>query len=187
MNRYFVSCVVALSSASAWSQPTETAEVEVSFPLIVQTLAPLASVPEVGVIVVSDLADADKQVSTVLLQGLQRLGLLIESPPLDLDKFLLQNQQWRSNVVELAPAWISDHNRHAGAPTLPADRIYAVQYSGRYRYAAKVLKLVLAITLYERGVLGPFAKSTKPYSNQFFAEKLEASISSQLTQAKPKQ
>lgn len=168
------------------SQGSEAAdEVQLDIPLRIETLSANSPTPQVG-IVVSDLADADKQVSTVLLRGLQNLGLLIESPALDLHKFLLPGQEWRSSVLELSPSWIVEHNEFAGASALPLGLIYAVQYTGRYQYATSVLRIVLAIALFQRSALGPLRKASTAYSSLFFADKLERSIMSQLYAGKRK-
>lgn len=167
-----------------WSQGSEAAhEVQLYVPLLIETLSSDTPMPQIG-IVVSDLAKADKQISTVLLRGLQNLGLLIEAPALDLDKFLLPGQEWRSSVLELSPDWVAEHNGFVGASELPAGRIYGVRYTGRYQYATAMLHIALTIELFERSALGPLRRASATYSSRFFADKLERSIYSQLTAGK---
>lgn len=174
--------LLSLLSITCRSQDASVANpVQIQIPLRFETLGTESPPPQVGAaIVVSNLANADKQISTVLLRGLQNLGLLIESPKLDLTQFLEPNQEWRSSTLELNTGWINGHDAYEGAPVLPTGRIYAVQYAGRYQYAPAVLRIVLTITLFERSRLGPLRKVSFAYSDRYFAERLERSIQSQL-------
>ncbi len=179
----FILVLLLLFSTTCRSQDAEvSAPIQIQIPLRFETLGTESPSPEIGAaIVVSNLAEADKKISTVLLLSLQNLGLLIESPKLDLTQFLMPNQEWRSNTLELDADWINGHNGYDSRVTLPSERIYAVQYIGRYQYAATVLRIVLSINLFERSRLGPFRKVSFAYSNRYFAERLERSIQSQLT------
>jgi hypothetical protein len=188
MNRRFALMALSFPVVCSWSQVSKVdEEVQVQVPLRIETLASDLPTPQVGAaIVISDLADADKQVSTVLLRGLQDLGLAIETPALDLDKFLLPGQEWRSTVRELNVNWIAEHNAYDNASMLPPGRVYAVQYTGRYRYASSMLNIAMAVSLFERSALGPLRPASTQYSRRFFADKLERSIKSRLTVAETK-
>jgi hypothetical protein len=182
VNRFIAILLLSLFSMASHAQDLSAADaLQIQIPLRIETLGTDLPTEQVGkAIIVSDLADADKQISTVLLRGLQELGLLIESPKLDLSKFLLPEQDWRSSILQIDAAWVSEHNASVGAPPLPPGRIYAVQYSGRYQYAPAVLRIALVITLFERSQLGPLRKVSFAYSSRYFADRLERSIQAQL-------
>jgi hypothetical protein len=156
-------------------------DVLVDIPLRFATLGSAPVDTQVGKsIVVTDLARADREISTVLLNGLQDMGLAIEAPPLNLDGFLAEKVAWRTSKRELPPNWIADHNA-SGAGALPGKRIYAVQYLGQYQYNGPTLRLVLTVWLFERSRFGAFQRTTVPYSSQFFADRLERAILARLT------
>ncbi len=165
-------------ASSAPDEPTVLQSVEIQIPLRFATLG--TPTPEVGVaIVVSNVAEADKQISTILLKGLQDLGLQIESPKLDLKSFLLPGKEWTSSAFELNDDWIKGYNAAAPSP-LPAGRVYAVKFVGRYEYAPANLRIALAVELLERSQLGPFRNVRFAYSGRYFADRLERSIRSEL-------
>lgn len=175
----FLLLAVAFSAAStAQDEQTAPQRVEIQFPLRFATLG--TPTPEVGVaIVVANVAEADKQISTILLKGLQDLGLQIESPQLDLKSFLLPGKEWTSSAFELNDDWIKGYNSAAPSP-LPAGRVYAVKFVGRYEYAPEKLKIALAVELLERSQLGPLRSVRFAYSGRYFADRLERSIRSEL-------
>lgn len=154
-------------------------EVEFTIPLTVATRDPAAGGQVGKSILLKDPANADRQISMILLRGLQAIGLVIEAPPLNLETFIEPRQVWRTRVTELGADWIAAHNRASNGERLRADRIYAVQYTGSYLYAGTALRMVLAISLFERSALGPLRPSTAAYSARFFADALEHSILAQ--------
>ncbi|MGQ0510528.1 MAG: hypothetical protein ACT4P9_07920 [Betaproteobacteria bacterium] len=156
------------------------AALEFRIPLVVETLSANPK-PELGVaIIVPDLANANKQVSNLLLQALQSMGFAIVSPKLDLRVFLMPEQQWHTSIVELSAPELAAYGKAAPTIPLPSGRIYAVQYSGRYAYAEGALRIILSVNLMERSRLGPFRETTFPYSRGFFKDRLEQSVKAQL-------
>jgi hypothetical protein len=163
-------------------------DLQFDIPVRFATLDADASQAESGSsLLISDLADADKQISSILLQALQTLGFAIESPKLDLNTFLAQDQQWRSTAVQLSPKDVHDYNNFAQTPQpLPPDRIYAVRYSGRYQFVSSALRMILSISLQERSQLGPLRDVSFSYSQRFFVMRLEDSVKAQVAkQNKP--
>ncbi|UVK80622.1 hypothetical protein LOY46_13555 [Pseudomonas sichuanensis] len=174
-----ITILLALSFVPEGQAQEAATESSFDVPIAFATLGDSPPIPEVATTLIIKPADADQQVSDLLLNALQSLGFAIESPQLTLESYLEENQQWQSSQVELTPSELQAYNLVAPQP-LPSGSVYAVRYSGRYAFVKSALRMVLSITLMQRSQLGEFKEVNFGFSRQFFVTRLEAAVKAQV-------
>jgi hypothetical protein len=130
----------------------------------------------------------DRIVGTAILDALQDLRLSLVSPQLGPETVLPPGKEWATDTVEIDRSLIEAHNQANPALALPLDRVYALQYRGKYAIErhdrGKSLAFSINANLQQRGAgtyrLRPY---TRQYSGAFFVDNLKRLIQEELLEA----
>ncbi len=116
-------------------------------------------------------------VTRALLESLQDLEMSIVEPPVDLDTLIPPEETWKTGRTELPNDIIARHNQEYPALAVPNNRIYAIEYEGRYKILPNEFRLNMASRLYHKGLGGQFRPfESAEYSSEFFMELIQAGM-----------
>ncbi|WP_020683952.1 hypothetical protein [Marinobacterium rhizophilum] len=142
-------------------------EDEFSIPFYYRGLG-VAGQPRVGFVPLRH-GEEGAVVTRALLESLQALEMSIVEPPIDLETLIQPEQTWKTGRTELPDAIITRHNEEYPDQAIPNNRIYAIEYEGRYKILPNEFRLDLASKLYHKGLGGDFRPfESADYSSKFF-------------------
>jgi hypothetical protein len=127
-----------------------------------------------------------KKVTFALIQALQALHLSVVKPKdVDLSDPLPQNTRFATNTVPLTRQDIDEHNTQFPSAKMPTDRLYELEFQGRFKIVDRELVVELTPVLHYRGRIGKLRQYNNAFGGQFFHRKLKALLVAQLMQATP--
>ena len=120
-------------------------------------------------------------VSQALLETMQEMEMNIIEPPVSLEQLIPPGETWKTDVTTIPITLVQEHNKNYPDRALPLDRIYGIQYIGRYIIQQKQFRFSLESHLYHKGIGSDFRfYARNDYSGLFFFNRVQALIENQL-------
>jgi hypothetical protein len=133
----------------------------------------------VGSITVPDNSDV-ATASLALVTALQNEQLSVRTPGVGVDGAIPPRVRWSTDIAPVAMGVVALHNQKFPLLTLRV-AYYGIRYEGMYDTKGNVFRYKISARLYERGALSSWSSvADDRYSGQFFVQRLEDDILSEL-------